>query len=128
MALNIVKNPKLWSSKYGKVVVMDKYFKAEQFHNRYIQLYEHFVVVTLIDGTTLEGLYNDDFYEDEAILISLIKRNAKQGEKFMEVFLSILVVLIFYLILVILISLIRALFSIRKGKKYAKETFLLLPE
>ena len=38
----------------------------------------------------------------------------------MEVFLSILVVLIFYLILVILISLIRALFSIRKGKKYAK--------
>ena len=72
MALNIVKNPKLWSSKYGKVVVMDKYFKAEQFHNRYIQLYGHFVVVTLIDGTTLEGLYNDDFYEDEAILISLI--------------------------------------------------------
>lgn len=72
MALNIVKNPKLWSSKYGKVVVMDKYFKAEQFHNRYIQLYEHFVVVTLIDGTTLEGLYNDDFYEDEAILISHI--------------------------------------------------------
>ena len=72
MALNIVKNPKLWSSKYGKVVVMDKYFKAEQFHNRYIQLYEHFVVVTPIDGTTLEGLYNDDFYEDEAILISLI--------------------------------------------------------
>ena len=51
---------------------MDKYFKAEQFHNRYIQLYGHFVVVTLIDGTTLEGLYNDDFYEDEAILISLI--------------------------------------------------------
>lgn len=51
---------------------MDKYFKAEQFHNRYIQLYEHIVVVTLIDGTTLEGLYNDDFYEDEAILISLI--------------------------------------------------------
>lgn len=51
---------------------MDKYFKAEQFHNRYIQLYEYFVVVTLIDGTTLEGLYNDDFYEDEAILISLI--------------------------------------------------------
>ena len=30
------------------------------------------MVVTLIDGTTLEGLYNDDFYEDEAILIGLI--------------------------------------------------------
>ena len=30
------------------------------------------MVVTLIDGTTLEGLYNDDFYEDEEILISLI--------------------------------------------------------
>ena len=51
---------------------MDKFFKAEQFHNRHIQLYEHIVVVTLIDGTTLEGLYNDDFYEDEAILIGLI--------------------------------------------------------
>ncbi len=37
-----------------------------------MQLYEHIVVVTLIDGTALEGLYNDDFYEDEAILISLI--------------------------------------------------------
>ena len=36
-----------------------------------MQLYEHIVVVTLIDGTALEGLYNDDFYEDEAILISL---------------------------------------------------------
>ena len=51
---------------------MDKFFKAEQFHKRYRQLYEHIVVVRLIDGTTLEGLYNDDFYEDEAILISLI--------------------------------------------------------
>ena len=51
---------------------MNKFFKAEQFHNRYIQLYEHIVVVTLIDGTTLEGFYNDDFYEDEEILISLI--------------------------------------------------------
>ena len=30
------------------------------------------MVVTLIDGPTLDGLYNDDFYEDEAILISLI--------------------------------------------------------
>ena len=59
---------------------MDKYFKAEQFHNRYIQLYGHFVVVDDYRNH-LEGLYNDDFYEDEAILISLIKRNAKQGEK-----------------------------------------------
>ena len=53
---------------------MNKFFKAEQFHNRYIQLYEHIVVVTLIDGTTLEGLYNDDFYEDEAILIGLKRK------------------------------------------------------
>ena len=72
--LNEMTNWKLQKclSKFVKVVVMNKFFKAEQFHNRYIQLYEHIVVVTLIDGTTLEGLYNDDFYEDEAILISLI--------------------------------------------------------
>lgn len=62
-----------------------------------------------------------------AMLSNIIRsKDENQGEKFMEVFLIILVVLIFYLILVILISLIRALFSIRKGKKYAKETFLLL--
>lgn len=72
--LNEMTNWKLQKclSKFVKVVVMNKFFKAEQFHNRYIQLYEHIVVVTLIDGTTLEGLYNDDFYEDEAILIGLI--------------------------------------------------------
>ncbi len=72
--LNEMKNWKLQKclSKFVKVVAMNKFFKAEQFHNRYIQLYEHIVVVTLIDGTTLEGLYNDDFYEDEAILIGLI--------------------------------------------------------
>ena len=72
--LNEMTNWKLQKclSKFVKVVSMNKFFKAEQFHNRYIQLYEHIVVVTLIDGTTLEGLYNDDFYEDEAILISLI--------------------------------------------------------
>lgn len=72
--LNEMTNWKLQKclSKFVKVVAMNKFFKAEQFHNRYIQLYEHIVVVTLIDGTTLEGLYNDDFYEDEAILIGLI--------------------------------------------------------
>lgn len=51
---------------------MDKNSNSEKFHNKYRQLYEHIVIVTLIDGRTLEGLYNDDFYEDEAILIGLI--------------------------------------------------------
>ena len=60
---------------------MDKYFKAEQFHNRYIQLYEHFVVVTLIDGTTLEGLYNDDFLWRRGNINKSYKKKCKAGRK-----------------------------------------------
>ncbi len=41
----------------------------------------------------------------------------------MEIFLTILIILIFYLILITLLSLVRALFSIRKGKARAKEKF-----
>ncbi len=41
----------------------------------------------------------------------------------MEIFLTILIILIFYLILITVLSLVRALFSIRKGKARAKEKF-----
>ena len=39
----------------------------------------------------------------------------------MEIFLTILIILIFYLILITVLALVRALFSIRKGKARAKE-------
>ena len=42
------------------------------FCRQYEQLYGHLVLVTLRDGTTIEGGYYDDFGEDEAILISKI--------------------------------------------------------
>lgn len=41
----------------------------------------------------------------------------------MEIFLTILIILIFYLILITGLSLVRALFSIRKGKARMKEKF-----
>lgn len=42
------------------------------FCRQYEQLYGRIVLVTLRDGTTIEGGYYDVFGEDEAILISKI--------------------------------------------------------
>lgn len=47
------------------------YSVSQQFHDTYENLYEHIVVVTLKDGTTVEGGGYDEFFEDESILISL---------------------------------------------------------
>ena len=41
----------------------------------------------------------------------------------MEVFWIIILVLVLYIPMIILISFVRALFSLRKGKTYAKERF-----
>lgn len=40
--------------------------------NKYRCFYEHLVIVNLNDGTIIEGGYDDEFYEDGAILISVI--------------------------------------------------------
>lgn len=43
---------------------------SQKFHNKYEKLYEHIVIVRLKDGTTIEGGWYDEFFEDESILIS----------------------------------------------------------
>ena len=43
---------------------------SQKFHNNYEKLYEHIVIVRLKDGTTVEGGWYDEFFEDESILIS----------------------------------------------------------
>lgn len=41
------------------------------FHEKYYEeLYGHIVKVFLQDGSIVEGVYADEFYEDESILIS----------------------------------------------------------
>ena len=49
-----------------------QYFVSEDFHKKYAELLDKFVVVTLKDGNTVEGLFSDEFYEDKSILISPI--------------------------------------------------------
>lgn len=45
---------------------------SQAFHNKYRHLYEHIVVVTLVDGTTVEGGWYDEFFEDASILVSTL--------------------------------------------------------
>ena len=47
-----------------------QYFVSEDFHKKYAELYDRLVVVTLKDGSTIRGIFADEFYEDESILIS----------------------------------------------------------
>lgn len=43
---------------------------SAEFHKKYIKLYEHIVIVTMKDGSVIEGGFYDEFYEDKSILIS----------------------------------------------------------
>lgn len=54
-----------------------RYTTSKIFHNKYKDCYEHIVIVTLNDGSVIEGGYYDEFYEDEAILISEIGNDVK---------------------------------------------------
>ena len=40
------------------------YCISQDFHDTYENLYEHIVVVRLKDGTTVEGGWYDEFFED----------------------------------------------------------------
>ncbi len=53
------------------------YSISQSFHNKYKELYEHIVVVTLSDGSVVEGGWYDEFFEDESILISTLGPDVK---------------------------------------------------
>lgn len=53
------------------------YSVSRQFHDTYENLYEHIVVVRLKDGTTVEGGWYDEFFEDASILISTLGPDVK---------------------------------------------------
>ena len=53
------------------------YNVSRDFHDKYENLYEHIVVVTLKDGATVEGGWYDEFFEDTSILISTLGPDVK---------------------------------------------------
>ena len=53
------------------------YSISQDFHDTYENLYEHIVVVRLKDGTTVEGGWYDEFFEDASILISTLGPDVK---------------------------------------------------
>ncbi len=54
-----------------------EYRISQDFHDTYENLYEHIVVVRLKDGTTVEGGWYDEFFEDASILISTLGPDVK---------------------------------------------------
>lgn len=50
---------------------------SEAFHEKYKDFYEHIVLVTLTDGSVIEGGWYDEFYEDSSILISAFDSDVK---------------------------------------------------
>lgn len=54
-----------------------EYRTSQDFHDTYENLYEHIVVITLKDGTTVEGGWYDEFFEDASILISTLGPDVK---------------------------------------------------
>ena len=54
-----------------------EYRISQDFHDTYENLYEHIVVVRLKDGTTVEGGWYDEFFEDASILISTLGSDVK---------------------------------------------------
>lgn len=43
---------------------------SELFHQKYYHMYDKIVKVIFKDGSECVGLFNDEFYEDSAILVS----------------------------------------------------------
>lgn len=46
------------------------YEASEAFHKQYADMYDRFVRIFFKDGSVRTGLFNDEFYEDSAILVS----------------------------------------------------------
>lgn len=46
------------------------YEVSEAFHKQYADMYDRFVRIFFKDGSVRTGLFNDEFYEDSAILVS----------------------------------------------------------
>ena len=46
------------------------YVISKAFHERYPHLYDQSVRAYLKDGSVRDGIFNDEFYEDSAILLS----------------------------------------------------------
>ena len=42
---------------------------SQEFHDKYYHMYDQQVKLTLKDGTVIVGLFNDEFFEDNAILV-----------------------------------------------------------
>ena len=50
---------------------------SQDFHDKYENLYGHIVVVRLKAGTTVEGGWYDEFFDDASILISTLGHHVK---------------------------------------------------
>lgn len=46
------------------------YEVSEAFHKQYVDMYDKFVKIYFRDGSVRMGLFNDEFYEDNSILVS----------------------------------------------------------
>lgn len=49
---------------------MTMYEISESFHKQYAEMYDKYVKIYLKDGTVRIGLFNDEFYEDNSILVN----------------------------------------------------------
>lgn len=44
---------------------------SQEFHDKYFDnMYDKIVKITFTNGTMIRGLFNDEFFEDNAILVS----------------------------------------------------------
>lgn len=43
---------------------------SETFHKQYVDMYDKIVRIYFTDGSMRIGLFNDEFYEDNSILVS----------------------------------------------------------
>lgn len=54
---------------------------SQEFHNRYYHMYDKQVKITLKNGTVIVGLFNDEFFEDNSILVNCKVIKIKEIDK-----------------------------------------------